>query len=86
VKLDISFKECDGYLLVHVKGKWTVYAVSEGIEDVFKKAQELGHTRILLDIRELSAPQTDLHRFFAGKKKSKNLTRDPGQSSRRLLR
>ena len=67
MKLDVSFEEADGYLLVRVMGKWTPDAVRQGIEDVAQGAQERGYTRILLDLRKLSAPKTEFARYLAGK-------------------
>jgi hypothetical protein len=66
MKLDLSFDDAEDYLLVRVKGDWTREGVMAGIRDAAQRAQEVGQTRILLDIRELSAPKADMDRFMAG--------------------
>ena len=71
MKLDLAFREADGYLLVQVEGEWTPEAVQQGIEEVAQAAEERGHDRVLLDIRNMSGPKTDLHRFLAGEHAAK---------------
>jgi len=67
----VSFEEADGYLLVRFKGDWTPDGVRQAIEDVAKRAQDQGYTRILVDARKLSAPTTGFHRFLAGQDAAK---------------
>ena len=66
MKLDLSFTEADGYLLVRVEGEWTPDAVQHGIEEIANAAQEIGNRCVLLDTRKLSAPKAGFHRFLAG--------------------
>jgi len=66
MKLTICFEDADDYLLARVEGRWTPDSVSQGIQEMVKKARDGGHSRVLLDLRKLSAPPTDFARFRAG--------------------
>lgn len=64
--LDLSFEDTGDYLVVGAKGEWTREGADEGFQHVSQKARSLGRNRILLDVRELSAPQYEMDRFEAG--------------------
>ena len=66
MKLDLSFEDAGDYLHISAKGEWEREEVTKGIRDVAEKALSAGQTRILLDIRELSSPGSELDRFLAG--------------------
>ena len=66
MKLDLSFENTGDYLHVRVRGEWKRQEIMAGIQNVAERAQKAGQTRILLDIRELSAPRNELDRFMAG--------------------
>jgi hypothetical protein len=65
-KLDLSFKEGDGHLIVRVAGEGTPDSVKLAIKDIAHAAQQRGFTRVLVDARNLSAPKTGFYRFLAG--------------------
>jgi len=65
-KLNLSFEESDGHLIVRVSGEWIPDSVKLGIKDVAHAAQQRGFTRVLVDAQNLSAPQTGFYRFLAG--------------------
>jgi len=66
MKLELSFEDTGDYLHVRVRGEWKRQEIITGIRDVAERAQRIGQTRILFDIREFSAPRNELDRFMAG--------------------
>jgi hypothetical protein len=66
VNLDLSFEDTGIYLHVRVRGDWTRKEIIAGIQNVAERAQSVGQTRVLLDIRELSSPKNEMDRFMAG--------------------
>ncbi len=66
MELQISFKDADGYLIARLEGEWLPDVIRDMIADVAIEAEERGYTRILFDVRKVSAPKTDFHRFLAG--------------------
>jgi len=66
MKLDLSFEDTGDYLHIRVRGEWKRQEIIAGIQNVAERAQGAGQTRILLDIREFSAPRNELDRFMAG--------------------
>jgi hypothetical protein len=75
VKLDISFEDGDGYLLVRTKGEWIPFTLLEAIQNVAEVARERGCTRVLWNANGTGVPEFDLYRFFAGKDVAKFLNR-----------
>ena len=66
MKLDLSFEDTGDYLHIRVRGDWARQEIIAGIRNVAERAQNAGQTRVLLDIREFSAPNNELDRFMAG--------------------
>ena len=66
MKLELSFEDTGDYLHVRVRGDWKRQEIIAGIRNVAERAQRVGQTRILLDIREFSSPNNELDRFMAG--------------------
>ena len=66
MNLNLAFREADRYLLVQVEGEWTPEAMKKAIEEVAQAAEERGHDRVLVDIRNMSGPKIGFHRFLAG--------------------
>ena len=65
-KFDTTYNNLDDYLLVSVSGQWTDYAVKEGIEEVKRKADSYGKTRVLLNLMNMTPPDGVMDRFRAG--------------------
>ena len=66
MRLELLFDQADGYLLARVQGKWTTDNVKRAIEEVSAEIRKSGYARLLVDARELSAPQHEYDRFLAG--------------------
>ena len=64
--LALTFNDADGYLLARLEGEWTPSALSERIRCIASTAQERGYERVLVDIREMSAPARGFYRYSAG--------------------
>lgn len=64
--LKLTHERLENYLFVRVEGEWTEKAIQQAIDDVAEVAQTHGHTRVLVDALNLSAPSTELKRYLAG--------------------
>ena len=63
---DLLYKETDGYLLVSVAGKWMPDAAEDAVARINDEAQDRGYDKVLVDAREVGAPQSEFYRFLAG--------------------
>ena len=66
MSIEIRYQEKSGYLMVEAHGQWTEYAAREQIDAVRYIAYIRRFTRLLLDVRDLSSPASDVTRFFTG--------------------
>ena len=67
MSIETEYQERQFYLIAKVRGQWTERAARHVIEEVRAEARARGFTRVLLDVRELSAPDTEMTRFHTGK-------------------
>ncbi len=58
---------CAEYLLVEVRGEWTEAATQQALYAIKAEADRLGSQRLLLDLRGLSRPATEMVRFWSGR-------------------
>jgi hypothetical protein len=68
MSIHLSYRQEPTYLVVDANGEWTTDCAVGAIAAIHKEADARGVTRLLLDIRELSAPDTEITRFFTGAK------------------
>jgi hypothetical protein len=64
--MEVRYKECPGYLLVKVYGQWEELDAKEEIEALREEANKRGITRLLLDVRSMTAPESQAIRFATG--------------------
>lgn len=55
------------YLLVEMRGQWTETATKQALDAARAEADRLGSKRLLLDLRGLSRPASEMVRFWSGK-------------------
>jgi hypothetical protein len=65
-KLEATFEEADGYLSVRVRGEWTRDAMRRQIQRIADAARDRAHSRVLVDMRGISAPGSEMDRYHAG--------------------
>lgn len=63
---DVRYKEFPGYLQVTALGQWEEADAKEEMEALREEAEKLGITRLLLDVRNLQAPENQMIRFATG--------------------
>jgi hypothetical protein len=68
MSISIQFNNKTNYLLVKIIGKWTEQDIVPFIDDIKREADRQGVNTILLDLDDLSYPQTEMTRFYSGKK------------------
>jgi hypothetical protein len=66
MKLETHYRETPGYLVARVSGHWMEWNAKDAIEEVSEEASRRGLTKILLDLRDLSGPDTEMTRFYSG--------------------
>lgn len=66
MKIVTEFAERDGHLLVKARGPWTATLAATMIDEMRDEARRRGFHRILLDLRELSRPASEMTRFWTG--------------------
>jgi hypothetical protein len=54
------------HLYVKVYGQWTLKAMKQTIDEIKTEADSRGSTRLLLDMRELPRPDSEMTRFWSG--------------------
>jgi hypothetical protein len=64
--MEVRYKECSGYLLVKVYGQWDEFAAKEEIEALREEADLRGITRLLLDVRNMQPPESQMTRLATG--------------------
>ena len=55
------------YLLVTMNGRWTVPAATKALDAARLEADRQGYERVLLDLRGLSKPDSEIVRFNSGR-------------------
>jgi hypothetical protein len=58
IKFDTTYTNLNDYLLVSVSGQWTDYAAQEGIEEIKRKAESYGKARVLLNLMNMTLPDS----------------------------
>jgi hypothetical protein len=64
--LEVRYAERPGYLLVRACGKWEELYVIEEIEALREEAEKRGITRLLLDVRNMLPPDSQMTRLATG--------------------
>jgi hypothetical protein len=64
--LEVRYIERAGYLLAKVCGQWEFGEAKQEMEALRDEANKRGHTRILVDVRDMSPQKSDLTRFYTG--------------------
>ena len=64
--MEVHYKEGVGYLIVTVCGQWELGKAKQEMEALRDEANKRGHTRILVDVREMSPQKSDLTRYYTG--------------------
>ena len=72
--ITVSFTDKASHLVATCSGKWKPRAVIEIIRQLKTEVQQSGHTRILVDWRDVSAPRMEYHRFLAGTEVAKHFS------------
>lgn len=68
MSLSIVYRKTEKYLAVKITGKWLTDDIFKAIEDIKKEADRQEVTHILLDLEELSHPDSEITRFLSGEK------------------
>lgn len=68
MSLSLAFKKTPDYLLVEINGHWSTADALKAIEDIKCEADKHEVNHILLDLRGLSLPDTEMTRFYSGEK------------------
>jgi hypothetical protein len=64
--MEVQYKEGIGYLIVKVCGQWELGEAKQEMEALRDEANKRGHTRILVDVRDMSPQKSDLSRYYTG--------------------
>jgi hypothetical protein len=64
--MEISCRQGPGYLIVEVSGQWTVDDLDQQDDVIRDEAEKHGLTRLFINARNLSQPDTEMTRFSAG--------------------
>ena len=74
MKLQTTFDEGPGYLIVEVTGQWDDGGAKKSIDAIRDEAIRRNQTRILIDTRGLLLPRNDMTHFFTGEYVAKILS------------
>ncbi|MEQ8790947.1 MAG: hypothetical protein RIC55_32085 [Pirellulaceae bacterium] len=66
MSIEVAYHDRPGYLFVEARGEWRLDDTRREIENIRREADRRGYTRLLVDSRELSAPDTEMTRFYTG--------------------
>ena len=66
MKTSAEYFDKSGYLLVKVFVSWTEANATRVIDEANGEATKRGHVRLLFDLRNWSAPEMEMTRFFSG--------------------
>ena len=66
MSIALSFREGPGCLVVEASGEWTTDDAIQAVETIRAEADRRGLTRLLVDIRQLSEPHSEMTRYFTG--------------------
>lgn len=64
----IEFNNTDNYLEVKITGKWVMDNALKAIEAIRAEADMLNVKHILLDLQDMSYPDSEMTRFYSGMK------------------
>ena len=62
-----QYHKRSGYLLVKLSGQWTETVIEEVLDEIRIEAKRRGCQRLLLDLRKLSKPESEMTRYWSGK-------------------
>ena len=62
----IEYKTTSDFLLVTFNGLWTKDDMETSVKEIGIEAEKLKAKRILLNLRDLSSPLSEMNRFYAG--------------------
>jgi hypothetical protein len=66
MNIALFFREGPGCLGVEASGEWTTSDAIQAIETIRAEADRRGLTRLLVDMRKLSEPHSEMTRYFTG--------------------
>jgi hypothetical protein len=66
MRLETHYRETPGYLVAKISGSWMEQNAKDAIEEVSGEARRRGLTKVLLDLSDLSGPDTEMTRFYSG--------------------
>ena len=66
MSIELSYRQEPSYLFVELSGTWTTDDAKRAIEAIRSEADKRGLTRLLIDCRKFSKPDTEMTRFFTG--------------------
>jgi hypothetical protein len=69
----VRYSEKPNFLVAMIIGQWTTLGAIKSLDDIKLKAEKTGQKKILLDLQELSAPDSDLIRYNSGQKIAETL-------------
>lgn len=62
----LEYKTSSGFLLVTFNGLWAKNDIEISVKEIGIEAEKQKTKRILLDLRGLSSPPSEMNRFYAG--------------------
>jgi hypothetical protein len=66
--MNLEFCRNQDYLLVKISGEWSTAETLKSMDDIKAKSDEYGLKCILLDLLDLSLPDSEMTRFYSGEK------------------
>ena len=66
MSIELQFEDRPDHLYVIAAGEWTEEGACDAIDNIYAAATARGASRILIDIRQLSEPRTEMVRYFTG--------------------
>lgn len=66
MKFEASFHEGEGYLRATGRGDFDLATIRQKMQRVREEAERTGHTRILIDTREMTRIKSDMDRYLLG--------------------
>jgi adenine specific DNA methylase Mod len=73
--MKVQYNEKPNFLVVTIIGQWTTSGAIKSIEEIKLEAEKTGRKKILLNLLELSAPDSELVRYDSGKKIAESLAK-----------
>jgi len=63
MKLEVNYEDGPDYLIIYARGEWLINDVRREMKAAREEADRRGQKRLLLDMRELLPPRTEMIRF-----------------------